>query len=64
VIGHALDFLVADERPVDAGNRAGARLVEHVALAQQLFGTLFAQDRAAVDAAGDGEARYGSAGWP
>ena len=54
--GDALDLLVADERAVDAADRIGVRLVEHVALAQQLLGALFAQDRAAVDPAGDRKA--------
>jgi hypothetical protein len=55
VIGHALHFLVADEGAVDALDRVGVGLVEHVALAQQLFGALLAQDGAAVDAAGHGK---------
>jgi hypothetical protein len=38
VIGHAFDFLVRDEGAVDALDRIGAGFVEHVALAQQLFG--------------------------
>src|SRR5690606_36134105 len=59
VLGDAFDFLVADERPVHAAQRAGARLVEHVALAQQLLGALLAQDRAAVDAARHVEADPG-----
>ena len=42
-----------------AGDGFGVGLVEHVALAQQHFRTLFAQDRAAVDAAGDVEADPG-----
>ena len=41
---------------MDADHRAGIGLVEHVALAQQLLGTLLAQDRPAVDAAGHLEA--------
>ena len=42
-----------------ADHRAGIGFVEHVALAQQLLGALFAQDRAAVDPAGHLEADAG-----
>ncbi len=59
VLGHGFHFLVGHERPVDADQRAGVGLVEHVALAQQLLGALLAQDRAAVDPAGDVEADAG-----
>ena len=44
-----LDLFVGDERAVDAADAAAARHVEHVALAEQLFGALLAQDGAAVD---------------
>src|SRR5690606_15517368 len=56
VLGDAFDFLVAHEGPVHPAQRARARLVEHVALAEQLLGALLAQDRAAVDSTGDVEA--------
>ena len=46
-----LDFVLRDERPVDAGDAAAAGHVEHVALAEQLLGALLAEDRAAVDLA-------------
>ena len=49
MIGDRLDLFVADEGAVDADDLFAAGHVEHVALAQQLFGTLFAEDRAAVD---------------
>ena len=44
-----LDLAVGDERTVQAPDAAAAGHVEHVALAQQLLGALFAQDGAAVD---------------
>src|SRR5665213_2888787 len=39
-----LDLLVADERPVDAGDAAAAGHVEHVAAAEQLLGAALAED--------------------
>ncbi len=59
MIGDPLDLLVGNERPMDADHRPGVGLVEHVALAQQLLGALFAQDGAAVDPAGNLEADPG-----
>jgi hypothetical protein len=44
---------------MDAHHRLGIGLVEHIALAQQLLGALFAQDGAAVDPAGHGKADPG-----
>src|SRR5690242_19950449 len=43
------DFVVGDERAMYAANSSACHHVEHVALAQQLFGALFAKDGAAVD---------------
>ena len=60
VIGHLFHFLIAYKRTVDAFERTGIGLVEHVTLAQQLLGTLLAKDRAAINAAGDVET---DAGW-
>ena len=54
-----LDFLVGHERPVDAADFAATGHVEHVAHAKELFGALFAQDGAAVDAGGDLEGDAG-----
>ena len=48
-----LDLGVRHEGPVDAGDAAAARHVEHVALAEQLLGALLAEDGAAVDLARD-----------
>src|SRR4029077_4093932 len=48
-----LDFLVGNERSVYAADAPAARHVEHVALAEQLFGALLAEDRTAVDLRGD-----------
>jgi hypothetical protein len=47
--GDLLDLVVGDEGAVDAGDAAAAGHVEHVALAEQLFGALLAKDGAAVD---------------
>ena len=44
-----LDFVVRDERTVDALDASAAGHVEHVAHAEQLFGALLAEDGAAVD---------------
>ena len=44
-----LDLRVGDEGAVHAGDAAAAHHVQHVALAEQLFGALLAQDGAAVD---------------
>ena len=54
-----LDLVVGDEGAVDAGDAAAAGHVQHVALAQQLFGALLAQDGAAVDLRGDLEGDAG-----
>jgi hypothetical protein len=43
------DLRVGDERSVHARNPPAALHVQHVALAEQLFGALFAEDGAAVD---------------
>src|SRR3546814_13862733 len=56
MVGDRLHFLVGDERPVDARDLLAAGHVEHVALAQQLLGALFAQDGARIDLRGDVEA--------
>ena len=56
VADHILDFLVGDEGAMQAQDTAAAGHVEHVALAEQLLGALFAQNRAAVDLRGDLEA--------
>src|SRR3546814_1527547 len=55
MVGDRLHFLVGDERPVDARDLLAAGHVEHVALAQQLLGALFAQDGARIDLRGDVE---------
>ncbi|MOA67622.1 hypothetical protein D3C78_1948790 [compost metagenome] len=44
-----LHFLVRHERTMDTGDAAATHHVQHVALAEQMFGTLFAKDGAAVD---------------
>src|SRR6185437_13295550 len=54
-----LDFVVGDEGPVHAADTAAARHVEHVALAEELLGTLLAQNSAAVDLGGDLEGYAG-----
>src|ERR1700759_3106949 len=51
MLGDRADFLVTDERSVDADDLLAAGHVEHVALPQQLLGALLAEDRAAVDLA-------------
>ena len=55
----ALDLVVGDERSVHAADAAAAGHVEHVALAEQLFGALLAEDGAAVDLRGDLEGDAG-----
>jgi hypothetical protein len=59
VVDDLLDFKVADERPVHALDAPAAGHVEHVAHAEQLFGTLFAENGAAVDLRGDLEGNAG-----
>jgi hypothetical protein len=44
--------MVGHEWTMYALDASARRHIEHVALAQQLFGALFAQDGAAVDLAG------------
>ena len=62
ILRHALRLEMADylfhlfvghERPVHTADAAAAGHVEHVTLAQELFGALLAQNRAAVDLRGD-----------
>ena len=53
---HVFDFAIGDERSVHAPDAPARHHVEHVALAEQLFGALLAQDGAAVDLRGDLEA--------
>src|SRR4029078_13465358 len=57
---HLLDLVVGDERSVHAADAPTTGHVEHVALTEQLFGALLAQDRAAVDLRRDLER---DAGW-
>ena len=59
VIGHRLDLLVGHEGPMHTHHRTGIGLVEHIALAQQLFRSLLAEDGARIDPAGDLEADPG-----
>src|SRR5262249_50301452 len=46
---HPLDFLIGNERSMDAAYAAAADHVKHVALAEELFGALFAENGPAVD---------------
>ncbi len=46
---HILDFDVGNERAVQAPDAAAAGHVEHVAIAEQLFGALLTENGAAVD---------------
>ena len=59
MVSNPLDFLVRDERPVDAFGWVRGWLVQHIALAQQLLGALFAKDGARIYAAGHGKADAG-----
>ncbi len=59
VVGDLLDLAVADERPVHARDAPTRRHIEHVALPEQLFRALLAQDGAAVDLRRDLEADAG-----
>src|SRR5262249_43574117 len=52
-------LLVGNERTVNAANAPTANHVQHVALTEELLGTLFAQDRAAVDPRCDLEGNAG-----
>ena len=56
VIRHRAHLVVADERAVHAHRALAAGHIQHVALAQQLFRALFAQNRARIDLRGDVEA--------
>ncbi len=59
MVGDGADFLVADEGPVDTRDLLAAGHVEHVALTQQLFGALLAEDGAGIDLGRDREADAG-----
>jgi len=49
VAHHLLDLFVRHERAVHAADASAAGHIEHVALAEQLFGAHLAQNGAAVD---------------
>src|SRR5262245_20808148 len=54
-----LDLILGDEGRMEAGNAPAAGHIEHVALTEQLLGTLLAENGAAVDLGGDLEADAG-----
>src|SRR5436190_19937208 len=59
MVGDGADLLIADEGAMNADDLLAAGHVEHVALAEQLFGALLAEDGARIDLAGDLEADPG-----
>jgi hypothetical protein len=59
VANDLLHFLIGYEWPVDATDTATALHIKHVALAEQLLGSLLAQDRSAVDLGGHLEGNAG-----
>ena len=47
---HGMNFVVGDKRAMHAGrNRDARRQVQHVTVAEQIFGTHLIQDRARID---------------